>query len=688
MAGNIYSEMFESIAVPERLSPANIEKMLQEKAPEKCKRAAITVSRSASQEPEKKTSTTIIAIYRTVASLAACLVMAFGIYNAIGNQPELPKSQESSYAQSYEDLHKTFRKYYVDENKDTLDSALEEIEQSYNNGKQESDDVVVEAPTTTAPITEAPVVTEPNLPDDPEVEVDPDNTDEPIVEPVETPELATTPETDWVQEAIISEGRIFIQNGNGVKVLSAVGGNLEVITEILPEETELITKKLEKFFVDGSRLVVVYSVSEHEPTVNVDEDSTVVGELISNIYEEEQAPVEEYCEICIYEFTLDGALKLASNTQAGTLVKAEISEGAVYVITNYDSYKAPIVGVEDLQSYVPYYSINGMHCFVSPENILIPANVATTDYTVVSGTHVASGQMSVQAVLGSEGKLVVTDSAVYVFVYGDKSTNVNKLGLFGGNVGFSAAAFVPGVAVNGGIFEDNGVLFIATLVEGDSGYTTSLNALNADMQPISHITFPSALTSMERHGRKIFLKNYEETYGADFTIPEVPMLILEDSVPETEGLVAFGNGYISLDKNENGLVLTTFVQTEQGLVEGFGTVIYQGEATSKALSNNELLFIDNYNGFVGVPYGFFDGFDYCYRFEMFKITEAGFVSLGFVEAHETDTAFEPERAVVDNGILYLFSQGRIYGVAVNEGTPAVISVCNLIESGYSGHTNW
>ena len=685
MAGNIYSEMFEGIAVPERLSPANIEKMLQEKAPERCKRAAITVSRPDSQ-PEKKTSTTITAIYRTVASLAACLVMAFGIYNAMGNQPELPKSQESSYAQSYEDLHKTFRKYYVDENKDTLDSALEEIEQSYNNGKQESDNVVVEAPVTTAPTTEAPVVTEPNLPDDPEVEID--DTEEPEVDPVETPELTQNSVDKWVQEAIISDGRIFIQNGNNVRVLSAIGGQLQVITEILPDETELITKKLEKFFVEGSRLVIVYSVSEHEATISVDEDSTVVGELISNIYEEEQAPIEEYCEISIYEFSPEGFIKLATNTQAGTLVKAEISDGAVYVITNYDSYKAPIIGVEDLQSYVPYYTINGMHCFVTPENILIPSNVATTDYTVVSGTHVASGQMSVQAVLGSEGKLAVTDSAVYVFVYGNKSTNINKLSLFGGNVGFSAAAFVPGVAINGGIFEDNGVLFVATLVEGDSGYTTSLNALNADMQPISHITFPTALTTLERHGRKIFLKNYEETYGADFSIPEVPMLILEDSVPETEGLVAFGNGYISLNKTNGSLALSTYVQTTQGLVEGFGTVIHLGDATSKALGNNELLFIDNYNGFVGVPYGFFDGFDYCYRFEMFKITEAGFVSLGFVEAHETDAAFEPERAVVENGILYLFSQGRIYGVAINEGTPAVISVCNLVESGYSGHTNW
>ncbi len=681
MGGNIYSEMLNNIAVPERLSPENIAKMLEEKAPERCKRAQITVSQSSYQQAPKKKSANITAAYRAIASLAACAVMAFGIYSVLGRQPEIASSNgdASSYAQDYDELHQTFRKYFVNENKDTLDSVLEEIEHSYNDNQQESSSVKVDAPTTSA-TEETPEVSEP-------VVTEPPVTDVPTVDP----EIEVAPENSNVQEAIISDGRIFIQNGNGIRVILANGGSLAYFTEILPEVADFETKTLEAFFVDGSKLIAVYSVTQHEETITVTEDETLVGELINSIYDNNAtSAIAKSTEICVYEFVGDAVVKTACNSQSGSLVDARLVNGVLYIVTSYNNYQnAPTTGVDDLQSYVPYYTENGELKFVAPENILIPSNVATTDYTVISGTDILSGAVSVQAVLGSEGKVIVTDTAVYVFSYGNKSTTINKLSLFGGWVGFAGTASVNGVALNGGIFEENGVLFVATLVESESGFVTSVEALNADMQPISKLNFPSALTSISHSERKVYLSNVSAAYGIDFTVPEIPTLI--SAVPEQKAseTVPFGNGYVTLVKDASGaLVLGTMVPGEQGLTPGFGTVVYNGEATSKALENNSLLFVDSYNGFVGVPYGFFDGYDYCYRFAMYQITENGFVLMGCVESHETESVFEPERAVFEGGVLYLFSQGRIYSLAVNGGVPTVMSVCNLVESSYSGHTNW
>ena len=100
------------------------------------------------------------------------------------------------------------------------------------------------------------------------------------------------------------------------------------------------------------------------------------------------------------------------------------------------------------------------------------------------------------------------------------------------------------------------------------------------------------------------------------------------------------------------------------------------------------MYTDPVNGYVGVPYGYFDGYDYCYRYELFKLTAEGFTSVGQIESHETEEAFEFGRARLAGGMLYIFSEGRIYSTALGDGTLSVVSSADLIESSYSGHTTW
>ena len=100
------------------------------------------------------------------------------------------------------------------------------------------------------------------------------------------------------------------------------------------------------------------------------------------------------------------------------------------------------------------------------------------------------------------------------------------------------------------------------------------------------------------------------------------------------------------------------------------------------------MYVDAENGYVGVPYGFFDGYDYCYRYGMYKLEGSTFRLVGQIESHEVDEAFEMTRSKLSGGILYIFSEGRVYSAMGGDSSLSVISSADLIESSYSGHTSW
>ena len=171
---NIYSEMLSSLPVPERLSPENIALMLEENSAAKknCamissdlraeskrelpkSKKTVTVTRpseiytqdtvaEASAEQEESAAGTKIreisaseektpsarrektaagkpvrrtAYYRAVLSIAACAALVFGMTRYFDNGEVAQIDTEikgSTYASDYDELHKTFRKYYVE----------------------------------------------------------------------------------------------------------------------------------------------------------------------------------------------------------------------------------------------------------------------------------------------------------------------------------------------------------------------------------------------------------------------------------------------------------------------------------------------------------------------------------------------------------------------------------------------
>lgn len=720
---NIYSEMFESLSIPERLSPENIAAMLETNAAAVKNRAAISLS-SASDRNErdgvsstssKKTGTRrVSSYYRTIVSLAACAAMVFGVVRYFDNSG-IPSTDDaaagSTYASDYDELHKTFRKYYVDdEEKKTLDSAMTQIEHSYNDSENDnvSDDVDSAEPSVSGNES-GPEETTPNVPDS---SVSPEEQGSQSVQPNGEGVMLPAPAGEKVPEnTIISGNKIFVRDKNDVKVILTDNGNMEYVGNISPQCGMFETKTLEQIIPVGDRIALVYSVVNDEPvSIPVFDGGSTVDELMSSIYADSvETNTTHSAEVAVYDIYSDGKIVLASDfIQSGEFIGVTFNGGYVYVATDYDNYRhTPLIGVDDLDSYVPSYTVNGEKLYIQAENILIPGYVSTTDYTVVSGIAACepSIPISVQAVLGSEGKVIITESAAYIFGYSNSSgfdqTVCEMLGFASGAVSYRGSVSVDGVALSNGIHEDSGVILVTTIKSSDTGYVTSVYALDSGMSVLSKIEFPAIMSDVSFDGSRVYLTSSAGSYAADFTSAAAPELIsYEDNINIMSGAVEFGDGYVTLAKDDGGnLVLSKLITGDNGELSTQARVVVCPEGatssgmtaqnvSSLALGDNSVMYVDPENGYVGVPYGFFDGYDYCYRYALYRLAGSSFELVGQIESHEVDDAFEIGRSILSDGILYITSEGRIYAAMVGESSLSVISSAEIIESSYSGHTSW
>ncbi len=727
---SVYWEMMQNISVPERLEPENIVAFLEAKQAETAQvtdksselRSEITVTtnevptsvdnKKAHKKSEKKqisvsTSSKRTRIYRTVASLAACAALALGCvrYFDLGEVETVETdSKGSTYASDYDELHKTFKKYYADdEDKVTLDSAIAEIENSYNeNGADSTNDTDNTDTTDTEADASETTATEPEAtsPTEEEASESVETTDtEPDVTLSEGVRLPNIVEGELDDNYLICNDIIYIKDGSTVKVILSDTGTLEYIGDAVPENGLFETRVLEEIYAVDSRLIAVYSVTTEEP-VSIPADSTteasVVEGILSSIYSDEGSTVTSYsAEVVIYDVGTDGSITTASVVSfSGSYLESVFDNGYVYVVTSYDKYHNTLLTDDNLDSYVPYYTVNGEKLYIEATNILIPESFSTLDYTVVGGIAAAlpSAPVSVQAVLGSEGKVVVSEDAVYVFGYtGTEETSVEKLSLSGGEATFSYSATIEGVALTGGISLSDDVLLVATLRSGDSGYITAVYAFDENLNLLSEADFPPAYQTVTFDGLKVIIGSGDDAKVADFSDPSNPAIIeCSDSVDLTLGLQSFGSGYITLTEDDSGYLMLAYLETDDAgeLAVSAETMISSEDCDSPAIDDNRILYLDPANGLIGVPYKYFDGYDYCCTYAIYKLGDTGFTLVGTVEIHEVDSAFEFGRAELSNGILYVMSDGRVYALSVGSSSVSIIGSADLIESSYSGHTTW
>lgn len=721
MANNIYSELFEQLPIPERLEPKNIAKMLEENANFSKKRSGIVISEAVTSEKpaasrERKSHS---ATYRAIMSVAACAVLVLGLVRYVGFNNDsalVSENHGGTFAEDYDDLHKTFQKYYVnEEEKKTLDSAMAEIEHSYNETENEHVTDNVE-PNNEPDVT---LDTEEDIPMPPATQ--PEDNNDVVVD--ETPEEAPTviPEDDVTIEEDANEfvlpdmsgfgtndnarifgNKIFITEHDSITIINSANGELSLSGIISPVYQTNEAKSLVDFYVSGDRLAVVYAVETYEPVsapafdAGESGDKTVLDELMDDVYTEAvEVFTRHSVEIAVYDISGAVAVPVATDIQSGSFVDVKHSGNALYVVTSYDDYRlSPIVGVGDLDSYVPSYSLNGEKFYIEAGNILIAPYMTSTDYTIISGIdlYTVGTGVSIQALLGYEGRLLMTDDAVYVFGYenanGVDNTTVQKFNLANGIVSLGEYALAEGVALSGdGISGINGAVVVSTLRSTELGYVTTVTVFDGSLNIVSKCDIPAILTNADAVGSILTLSSSKETYSIDLSDPALPEVVTyKEELDPAQGLEALGNGYAALTDVNGVLTLSNIAFDESGKAYTIcNTAVFEGAYTSKALNDNSVMYVDSANGIVGVPYGYYDGYDFCYRYALYRLEGNEFKLVGSLESHEMDTAFEYGKAIMDNGVLYIFANGRVYSAVANSDTIALLSSVSLIESTYSGH---
>ena len=718
---NPYIELYEQLSIPERLEPANIAAMLEEHKLAKEEPVKIKVSsakpekpvRLAERKPEeadteirnitvsgskRKTS----AAFRSAASIAACAALALGIagYVNIGKEPELPEQVQSggSYASDYDDIHKSFEKYYIDDAGKTLDSAIEDIEHSYNESTNDavSENAVTEPSAPESDESIAPDVSgAPANPEQPNSSAPAPEGDDPIEAPMppnteipseQVDELLPLPESDAVYDDGIKFGNgfILVPDSNVLRIISTASRGIEYHANIFPLYEEGSAKTLAGYFVDGTKAVTVYSVISGGEAVS----DPLYGD--GNYYETASG-TRSSVEVCIYDIMNGEAVLSSSTVQSGSLIDMSFVNGSLYLVTAYNDYRTePIIGVDDLESYVPSYTLNGVKYYIEPSDIMIPDYVSNTDYTVISGINI-DGTVSVKAVLGYEDRVILRNGAVYLLGYenygGSDCTTVRVFGLSGGNVAYAGAVDIEGVALGGaGVSTFDNAIAVTTVRETESGYVTTLGIYGATMELIARANIPGALTTAKREGDCIYLSGSKSGCGIDLSNLSAPTVI--ETAPKkdkAEGLVPFEDGYVTLTQRPSGeILLSKLYKDETGELRlaYSETVTAEPTAHSKAVENNGLLFVSG--DVIGLPYGYYDGLDNTYRYALYRSTGAGFEFMGQIEFHEVDDAFEPERAILSGGMLYVFSEGRVNSVIVSDSV-TLVGTADIVPSAYSGH---
>lgn len=717
MANNIYSELFEQLPIPERLEPENIAKMLEENASFNKKRSGIVVSETVTSEKNTSVKTaqkrSHSATYRAIMSVAACAVLALGLirYTDIGNTPAISEDNHgAAAAEDYDELHKTFQKYYVDEDdKRSLDSAMAEIEHSYNDQQSENvtdevepekePEVTLDAPVETPPVTEDPVIPE----EDVVIDDEPEDEEHVVIE-----DEFVLPESYETEDNIfIFDNKIFIVEDDTVKFIQTSNGALTYSDVIAPICADNEIKTLVDFYVYGDRITLVYSVETAEAVVNEEPeaeaeentDKTVLGELLDNVYaeEEEAVYIRRSVEVKVFDLSDGIAYPVATNVQSGRFINAVQSGSSVYVITAYDDYRlSPIIGASDLESYVPHYSLNGEKIYIEAGDIVIPSHISNTDYTVIGGIDMTAQNISVsvKALLGDEGRILMTDSAVYVFGYesinGADHTAIQVFDLEDGKVTLGASASCEGIALGqDGVVEMNGAIVVSALRNTESGFVTTVNIFDNELNMVSKCDFPAVLTTAVKNGNALVLSGSRE-YILDLSDPAHPGIIDDVKADDVaKSLAPLGNGYAVLTDINGVLTLSMIELDADGVAHAVDQIaVHEGEYTSKALEDNSVMYVNSELGLVGVPYGYYDGYDFCYRYVLYSLEADGFRQIGLLESHEMDTEFEFGKAIEDGGLLYIFSDGRIYSTVATKESLAYVGSVDLIESTYSGHIEW
>ena len=622
----------DKIEVPSELRPENIAAMLKAEAPYiERERIVMNTNTEKSKAPVVRRSV----IMRTMAAAAACVALAAGCvgYLEITNTPAVLDSEIE-----YKDVRQP----------QTYDDLFDIYTQICLNSDNAGDDDYISA---------------------------------------DGFSQAETVKAENGAVYYLSGGAIYSLTADGIDRIADVSDKDPIEMYIENDNIILISKESEETaFLNGNKETeAAYSINTSEvPAEDVyaptgDEMSPDSADSISSAELTSETVRRTGVVADIYSISEGKAEYSGSYRQSGEYVSSRISDGTLCMVTSYCGYRTKPLGEEtDLDNYVPYYEVDGERRYVAAEDITVPANANSTDYTVVSAVDTKLENASVKALLGSSKKVYSTGDMLYIAGVGssaDKNTPYTVITSFYINNGirYVANGSVEGTLLSSGnMSEYNGNLRVATAnTTADGNVCTDIYVLDKNMSVINSAgsLLPGVpVSSISFTGR------YAAVYSAysSLTLPELiidlgsaPPVVAEDMMNEkTSSLSEYSDGRVlsfGSESSEDGITsLVLSMYGENGVKLSEITAAKGENVASTALINRRSLLINPEKNIIGVPVTSSDEFGIHSRYYLFSYSdEAGFKEIGSVEYSDPDESGSFRKAIVSGDNIYIISDARI-----------------------------
>ncbi len=657
------NELIDEVEVPDELSPENIALMLKAKTTQsKMETEHINIKSVPSVHAQR-----LRIIKMTAASVAACAVIGTGLiaYNShneskIGTIDETIEYNAIS-PNDYDDLYSIYTGIYF--------SADPEQEEKDNAPEADKNDENVPA------ISDAPT------------------------EPEDTLSELSAYDFQGAAKGLANDADIVKTDGTNLYCIS--DGKLYIVSLDTMEIVSVIENKLSppvELYIDGDRLILVSKENEEIQIVEsssssseiTTSDSVVPAAGSDTLSTDEKNADPNRTEsvsranvaVDIYDLKDKSNPKLTTSyKQNGKYTSSKLVDGVLYLVSDYSDYRtAPLSDGASLDSFVPAYSLNGNRQFVAPEDIMVPANANSTDYTVVSaiGCNSDAPEVTVKAVLGTSRNVYCSADTLYTVGVGKSSSGVDYSIITsfdlseGTGITYKASSSVAGRVISKySMNEYNGNFRIATEITDENGTSTSVYVLDSELKVINSA---GALLA----GQTVSAVRFEDTFASLFTNDDTPALVLDlASYPpvQSQSLAntsAYLYGYsdtklCGIDKkaDENGLTLTMYDADNGLMLNSIDFAEDIGKVNSKALTDRRAVLIDS--GMVGVPVYSYSEFGVNNLYYVFSYDdEAGFTLKGKIEYVELDDNAVFERAAVNEDMLYIFSEKKVVSVRLGD----------------------
>lgn len=679
------NELISEAEVPDELAPHNIAKMLK---------AQNARSKMESEHRTSKSGPNISVlrrtiIIRTVAAAAACAVFVFGMTAYNQNRIEQERLEEQI---QFKDVPPVSYDEY-----DELYKIYTGIDLNGSNSSADSD----------KPIEETAI---------------PDNTDEPITYSGTVPDksFSELPAYDFTDKEKygenVSEADVIKTDGEYIyclkgstltiisletmEIVSTVESSLDPPVEIIKDggKVFLISSDTEEIqMINSSTASAVAESSQAEAssnTSNVPASGVNLSNSASGNSDIETVPNDETGPTALKTATRINTLvdvydvsdaanpiHTASYKQNGSYIASWLVDSTLYMVTGYTDYRIkPLDEQTDLDSFVPAYYINGEKFYLAANDIIVPSNAGSTDYTVAAAIITDGGsniKANVKAVLGGGRKVYCSARKLYIAsVKKSESESYSFISSF--DLTRDGISYISGGKVDGELLgrqsmnEYDGRLRVASRLTDENGIpSTAIYVLDGSMtveNSAGQILHSESIETVkfEKNYARLFRKN-SLTAAAVIDLSSNPPTFAQSAMDSAVYLYKYSDDkLLSIGTSaESGITLSMF-GSESSLTVGSITFA-PGETFSKALTDRRAILIDSEAGVIGVPVYSYNEFGtknqyYVYGFD----DETGFFQKGVIEYTDIDDSMIFERGEIIGDNLYVISSGRVISARLSD----------------------